>query len=794
MQSKLWTALLVAACIIAPRQYASAQQSTSIATGSIVGVIKDPTGAVIADAHVELHSTTGNFHENRASDRFGHFSFVSVPAGEYELTVIASGFASQVLRPLTVARGAELTEDLSLKIAVEVATVEVEGQDASSIAASSLKVQASDSSQSHNSADMLAGVPGVSLHGNGELATIPFLRGLGDERTKITVDGMTVSSACPNHMNPTLSYVAPAQAAQVTVLAGITPVSLGGDSLGGTISVETAMPAFAEPGSGLSESGTFTGFYRSNGNNWGGSLNEGIASEHFSVGYVGSFTTTDDYSDGAGHKVTSTYAQSTDHAVTLAAQYGHSYFVATGSFHHVPFEGFVNAFMDLTHNNATSLNVRYRRTLSAGSFDAHFYWQNTLHEMNFLSDKVAVDGVGSSMPMNTHGRDLGYLIRYEYALSARHTFRAGNELHHFRLDDWWPPVAGMAPMMGPNTFININNGRRTRLGTYAEFFSHWNARWSTLIGLRNDTVWSNAGDVQGYSSMYAADAAAFNAEKHSRTDVNFDLTALARYEASAHVALEFGYARKNRSPNLYERYTWSTNMMAASMIGWFGDGNMYYGNVALKPETGNVVSGTLLLHSQSPKPWEVKLTPHVNFIHDYVDVDVASMSMMGMGTQLLRFANHDARIGGGDLSGFATLWSNNSAGAGRLSASGAWLHGTRTDSDTPLYQMMPLNLRLGFDDVAKGFSGGFGAEMVDSKSRLDPNRMELRTPGYALFNVHAAYKTKYVQGGFRLDNLANRLYELPLGGNNIDIYSFTGMMTPVTGRGRSASINLAATF
>ncbi len=86
------------------------------------------------------------------------------------------------------------------------------------------------------------------------------------------------------------------------------------------------------------------------------------------------------------------------------------------------------------------------------------------------------------MPMNTHGRDLGYLVRYESALSARHTFRAGNELHRFRLDDWWPPVAGMAPMMGPDTFININNGRRTRLGTYAELFSHWNPRWSTLFG------------------------------------------------------------------------------------------------------------------------------------------------------------------------------------------------------------------------------------------------------------------------------------------------------------------------
>jgi iron complex outermembrane receptor protein len=765
--------------------------STSTSTGGVAGVLKDPSGAVITGARVELRSDTANFHKTRISDRLGRFSFVSVPAGDYQLTVTAAGFASQVLRQLTVVAGRELNEDLSFKIAEVSASIQVEGQDASSIAASDLMVQASKSSQSHNTADMLADAPGVSLHGNGELATIPFLHGLGDERTKILVDGMTISSACPNHMNPTLGYVAPSQAAQMTVLAGITPVSLGGDSLGGTISVETPAPAFAEPGNKLREEGTFTAFYRSNGDNWGGSLNEGIASEHVSLGYVGAFTTTDDYTDGAGHKATSTYAQSTDHSLTLAAQSGHNFFEATGSYHHVPFEGFVNAFMDLTHNNATSLNVRYRRTLATGSVDARFYWQNSLHEMNFLSDKVSVVGAGASMPMNTHGRDLGYTVRYESALSVRHTFRAGNELHRLRLDDWWPPVAGKAPMMAPNTFININNGRRTRLGTYAEFFSHWNSHWSTLLGVRNDSVWSDAGNVQGYSAMYAADASAFNAENHSRTDVNFDLTALARYDVNQHAAFEFGYARKNRSPNLYERYTWSTGMMAASMIGWFGDGNMYYGNIALKPETGNILSGTLLLHGRAPKPWEVKLTPHLNTIQKYVDVDVASM---GMGLPLLRFANHDARIHGGDVSGVATLWGNDNTATGKLSFGGAWLHGTRADSDTPLYQMMPLNLRLVFDEEIKGLSAGFGSELVDGKSRLDPHRMELRTPGYALFNVHAAYKTKYLQGGFRADNLFNRLYQLPLGGNNIDIYRATDNMTPVTGRGRSLAVNLTGTF
>jgi iron complex outermembrane receptor protein len=697
---------------------------------------------------------------------------------------MAKGFETDILHDLHVSAGAVAEANFTLKIALPTTSIDVIADREENAVSEATRTQ------SHNSAELLADIPGVSLHDNGQLASIPFLHGLGDERAKIVVDGMTISSACPNHMNPTLSYLAPAQAAQITVLAGITPVSLGGDSLGGTISVDSPAPAFAMPGSKLREQGVFTGYYRSNGENWGGSLNEAIASEHFSLGYLGSFSTTDDYSDGSGRKITSTYAQTSDHALTLAAISGPNLFLATLSYHHTPFEGFVNAYMDLVHNSATSLNLRYLRTLATGSLDARFYWQNTTHQMNFLQDKIAVDGAGASMPMNTHGRDLGYLVRYNSALTSRHTFRAGNELHRFRLDDWWPPVAGMAPMMGPDTFININNGRRTRLATYAELFSHWSPSWSTLFGLRNDTVWSDAGNVQGYSMMYAADAAAFNAQSHARTDANFDFTALTRYDANEHAAVEFGYARKNRSPNLYERYTWSTSRMAASMIGWFGDGNMYYGNVALKAETGNLLSGTLLLHGQAPKPWEVKLTPHFNFIQNYIDVDVASMSMMGL--PLLQFSNHDARIGGGDLSGFVTLWNKDAAGSGQLSAVGAWLHGTRVDSNTPLYQMMPLNLRLAFDEEIKGLSAGIGSEMVDSKSRLDPNRMELRTPGYELFNLHAAYKSKYLQGSFRVDNLFNRLYELPLGGNNIDIYSATGSMTPVSGRGRSVSFNLSA--
>ena len=59
----------------------------------------------------------------------------------------------------------------------------------------------------------------------------------------------------------------------------------------------------------------------------------------------------------------------------------------------------------------------------------------------------------------------------------------------------------------------------------------------------------------------------------------------------------------------------------------------------------------------------------------------------------LQFANHNARIHGADLSGSGTLWNSRSFGQGKMSGVAGWLHGERLDTQTPLYQMMPLNAR-----------------------------------------------------------------------------------------------------
>jgi iron complex outermembrane receptor protein len=767
------------------------------ATGSIAGTLKDPSGAVVPGATIELRNLASGFKRQLVTDRQGHFASGEVPVGRYQVTAIASGFQFAVIHDLSVTAGSEATADIVLKIAPATSFVEVNAPPAGSASAPSEEAELSNQARSRNTAEMVGEAPGVSLRNNGQLASIPLLHGLGDERTKVVVDGMTVSSSCPNHMNPPLSYAAPAQAAQVTVLAGITPVSLGGDSLGGTVSVESRLPVFAQPGERLHQEGASTGFYRTNGENYGGSLLDWVAGRNLGIGYTGYWTTNSDYTDGSGHKVTSSYAQSTDHTVTLAAQGAGNLFVLQAGLHHTPYEGFVNAQMDMVRNYAESLNLRYRRGIGQGALDAHVFWQNTWHSMNIGHDKSTFP-MPMWMPMNTHGRDLGYVVQLELPLSERHTLRVGNELHRFVLDDRWPPVPGAAPMMGPNTFVDINDGRRIRLGTYIEAASEWNRHWTTLLGLRNDTVWTNAGPVQGYSTMYSMDADAFNAAKRAHTNPDIDLTATVRYEPNGAGTFEFGYARKSRAPNLYERYAWSTNWMASGMIGWFGDGNYYVGNLTLKPEIAHTVSGTAAVHDSARKEWELNLTPYFTYIQSYADVDTLATQMYGMSTfAQLQFANHNARIYGGDLSGKAVLWNSDSIGRGRLSGVAGWLHGERLDTSTALYQMMPLNTRVALDEEVKGLTAGVGVEAVDRKSNVDPHRFEQTTPGYVLFNLHGSYKLGPLQANAEADNLFNRDYELPLGGVNFDDFMASMWMNqikPLTGRGRSAYFSLTARF
>jgi iron complex outermembrane receptor protein len=118
---------------------------------------------------------------------------------------------------------------------------------------------------------------------------------------------MSLAPACSNHMNPPTSYIAPANVGSVSLMAGITPVSRGGDSIGGSIVIDSPAPEFADSGQDILIHGGVSAFHRTNGVVNGGNAWVSAATQNFSAGYVGSYVNANDYKDGAGALDKSTF-------------------------------------------------------------------------------------------------------------------------------------------------------------------------------------------------------------------------------------------------------------------------------------------------------------------------------------------------------------------------------------------------------------------------------------------------------------------------------------------------------
>ncbi len=684
---------------------------------------------------------------------------------------------------------------------------------------------------SSDTARLLADVPGLSLYGAGAVSSLPAIHGLADDRLRIKVDGMDLISACANHMNPPLSYIDPSQAGSIQVYTGIAPVSLGGDSLGGAIVVRSPEPEFAAPGAAPLRQGEAGVFYRSNGNGRGGHVTMTLANEDLSLRYNAAAAMAGNYEAAADFKQTllptqnattvavpgarevgSTQYQAINQSLSLAKRHDNHLVELRLGLQNIPYQGFPNQRMDMTGNNSEQVNLRYRGRYDWGELEARVYNEHTRHQMNLLENKLQTNNP-AGMPMDTEGRNSGAVVKAERPLSARDSLTVGGEVQRYRLNDWWDPISAVVAMpfqgMKGVTFWNINDGQRDRLDVFGEWTARWNPQWQSQFGARAATVTMNTGEVNGYNTINypVASYAAFNAADRSRHDSHLGLSALARYTPQAGQSVEFGYARKNRSPNLYERYTWSTNnTMVMNMINWFGDANGYVGNLNLRPETANTVSATAKWNDggdAQQAQWGLQLTPYYTFVENYIDA--VPCAVVGKtcparsdGFVNLSFDNQSARIYGLDLSGFRTL--GQAEGWGRFTATGqlSYLRGKNGTTDDKLYNMMPLNARLALVQKVSAWTHSAELLLVADKSDVSSTRHEVPTAGYGLLNLRTSYAWKTARLDLGIDNVLNRHYAPPLGGAYVGEGNVMGggatWGIPVPGPARSLYAGLSVKF
>jgi iron complex outermembrane receptor protein len=670
-----------------------------------------------------------------------------------------------------------------------------------------------------DTASMLSDVPGLSLNGAGGVSSLPSIHGLADDRLRIKVDGMDLIASCPNHMNPALSYIDPSNVGVLKVYAGITPVSAGGDSIGGTIIAESRAPEFAAPGQAAITKGEVGAFYRSNNKASGVNLSGTYATDTFNISYNGSTSQADNYTAAADFKTTtatgrpghtlplsevgSSAYETRNHSIGLAFKADKHLFEAKLGLQDMPYQLYPNQRMDLLSNDQQSINLRYTGQFDWGSLQARAYHEKVDHNMDFGADKMFDYGsMGSpslGMPMNTAGKTTGTSVKADIALTPRDVLRVGGEVQQYQLDDWWPPVAG-SMMMGPNAFLNINNGERDRTALFGELEKHLTPQWLTTLGLRVERVNTNADKVHGYEQAtfpsaapmmmdmmnQGRDAASFNNADRKKTDNNLDLTALAKYTANPNYDIDVGFSHKTRSPNLYERYTWSTAAMMAIMNNVVGDGNGYVGDVNLKPEKANTLSATFDWHT-ADNSWGFKTTPFYTQVTDYIDVVRLPYSVGSMmapsdnnatrttGFVRLHYANQSARLYGFDLSGHMPL-ATNAFGTFGLKGLLNFTNGTNQDTGDELYNIMPLNAKLAVTQQLGGWDNSLELVMVKDKSNVSDVRNEIKTPGYSLVNLRTSYTVKQVRVDFGVENLFNKFYYLTTGG-------------AYTGQGASMGIN-----
>jgi hypothetical protein len=91
-------------------------------TATVLGIVTDPSGAVVSHSQVALRNTATGTLSTSTSDERGEFRFIDVPIGSYELKVTAAGFQVATAKfELTV--GAHQRVDVPLKVGTATASV-----------------------------------------------------------------------------------------------------------------------------------------------------------------------------------------------------------------------------------------------------------------------------------------------------------------------------------------------------------------------------------------------------------------------------------------------------------------------------------------------------------------------------------------------------------------------------------------------------------------------------------------------------------------------------------------------
>src|SRR5579883_1166955 len=248
---------------------------TAANSGTITGIVTDPSGAVIPGATVTINNPVSQYSQTATTDTAGHFSFPNLPFNPYHLTVSHAGFTSAA-RDIDVRSTVPENVNLSLAVGTASTTVTVEGGEDlvendptfhTDVDRSLFQKVPLESQSSSLSSLVTLVSPGVAADSNG------LFHGLGDHASNsFSIDGQPIT----DQQSKVFSNQLPSNSVQsLEVISGAPPAEYGGKTSLVIVATTRSGQGLTKPtGSIYSSYGTFGsatgGFdFGYGGKNWG---------------------------------------------------------------------------------------------------------------------------------------------------------------------------------------------------------------------------------------------------------------------------------------------------------------------------------------------------------------------------------------------------------------------------------------------------------------------------------------------------------------------------------------------
>lgn len=638
--------------------------------------------------------------------------------------------------------------------------------------------------RSADTAAMVGKLPGAAIVRNGAQTGILQLRGLSGDRVAVRVDGMAITPACPNHMDPPLHYAHPSSGDLIELMAGISPVSVGGDHIGGALLVKRADPEFAGTEALLTQGALGTSFLGSQeAMRLHGDLS--IATASRATEYRGAAATADDLRFPGGTVSASGY-ETTRHSLRQAWRTDGGFIAVDAGFSATRDAGTPSLPMDMVSDDAWRFGLSQKESFAWGTLEHRV----AVHDIEHLMDNFSLRPLApGAMAMESPASSRDFAWRGDAVLPlGDHSLLAGIDLHHNGFDAEQVVTVGMMSGLRRDTF---EDNRRRRQGLYAEWRQEHSERWSSRIGARGDVVSSDAGRVDNailpppgpMRDAILADQAAFNAADRSVTEVLPALTAALRFEPDRATVVELAAALKSRAPSLVERYLWTPLNASAGLA----DGRSYLGNLDLDPETSLQLA---LGITRSGESWTAGVTPFYQSINDYIQgMPLARNDSNGL--PVLQYGNIDrAELYGMELRGGWQMGDEFT-----LEGSVSHVRGRNRETGDDLYRIAPLRGMFDLGCRRGSWESHFEWVWAAAQNRVSSVQNESASPGYGILNLRVARTfgaSMRVEVG--MENLLDKRYADHLGGVNRVSGGDLGVGEAVPAAGRFAYVSLGWGF